>query len=114
MFLEETPVKSRVFESMLFAVSELYGDERDKLEAYLDSRFYYPNNMVVAKKNIYDRYCSWVFPILFHMHRSDLENGYGHETDRHIAYAAELLTSYYFVKNKKRYQIAVTDYTFIT
>lgn len=114
MFLEETPVKSRVFESMLFAVSELYGDERDKLEAYLDSRFYYPNNMVVAKRDIYDRYCSWVFPILFHMYRTDLENSYGHETDRHIAYAAELLTSYYFVKNKKQYQIAVTDYIFIS
>lgn len=114
MFLKETPVKSKVFENIFFAVSELYEDEREDFEDYLSSRFYYPNNMVIAKRDIYDRYCSWIFPVLFHMQRSDQKNDYEYTTDRHIAYAAELLTSYFFVKNKDIYQIAVTDYRFIS
>lgn len=113
MFLAETPVKSKVFESMLCAVSELYADEKKEFETYLDSCFYYPNNMVIAKKDIYDNYCSWVFPVLFRMQQIDVESNYGHEDDRHIAYAAELLTSFYFVKNRDQYCIAVTDYKFM-
>jgi len=113
MFLAETPVKKKVFENMFCAVSELYVNEREELENYLNSCFYYPNNMVIAKKNIYDSYCSWIFPVLFCMREMDVERGYGHEDDRHIAYAAELLTSYYFVRNKDKYCIAVTDYKYI-
>lgn len=113
MFLAETPVKRPVYETMLSAISELSSGDRKNFEAYMDSCFYYPNNMVVARSEIYDRYCAWVFPILFWMAECDLEMGYGHSGDRHIAYAAELLTSYYFVKEKDHYCIAVTDYKFV-
>lgn len=112
MFLAETPVQKEVFENMLCSVSELYGDEREQLEVYLESCFYYPNNMVIARRNIYDDYCSYVFPILFRMREMDMETDYGHETDRHIAYASELLTSFYFVKYKELYRIVVTDYEY--
>ena len=43
----------------------------------------------------------------------DIETGYGHERDRHIAYAAELLTSYFFLKKKRGLKLAVTDYRFL-
>ncbi len=110
MFLAETPVKEEVYQSMLSAVEELSPDDKMEFAEYMDSVFYYPNNMVIARNEIYDDYCAWLFPILFRMQEMDDETGYGHETDRHIAYAAELLTSYYFVKNRDRYSIAVTDY----
>ena len=42
----------------------------------------------------------------------DQETGYKHETDRHVAYAAELLTSYFFSVHKEEYCVAVTDYKF--
>ena len=110
MFLAETPVKEEAFQSMLSAVGELSPDDKTDFEQYMDSVFYYPNNMVIARNDIYDGYCAWMFPILFRMAELDMEKSYGHETDRHIAYAAELLTSYFFIKNKDRYCIAVTDY----
>lgn len=110
MFLAETPVKDKVYEGMMEAVSNQVPDDAEGFEAYMDSCFYYPNNMVIARSDIYDSYCTWMFPVLFRMAEIDEKTGYGHWKDRHIAYAAELLTSYYFVKNKERYCVAVTDY----
>lgn len=110
MFLAETPVKIEVYHSMLQAISSVAAEDLEGFEAYMERNLYYPNNMVVAKNEVYDSYCAWIFPILFRMLELDLETGYGHEKDRHIAYAAELLTSYYFIKNKDRYCIAITDY----
>lgn len=113
MFLAETPVKEPVFEMMLRAIKESHPGDLQEFEAYMERDYYFPNNMVVAKSEIYDRYCEWTFPILLRMLVLDEETGYGHGTDRHIAYAAELLTSFYFVKNRNNYRIAVTDYKFI-
>ncbi len=113
MFLAETPVKDKVYEGILEAITEQMPEDREGFEIYMDSCLYYPNNMVVARSDIYDSYCAWLFPILFRMAEIDLETEYDHWNDRHIAYAAELLTSYYFVKNKSNYCIAVTDYQLV-
>ncbi len=112
MFLEETPVKRVVYHGMLRAISEVAPEDKAEFETYMEHCFYYPNNMVIARSKVYDDYCAWIFPILFRMMEIDKEIDYGHEEDRHIAYAAELLTSYYFVKNREQYRIAVTDYQF--
>lgn len=113
MFLAETPVKKYVMDSILYSIEVCSGEDLDEFERYLESEFYYPNNMVVAKSEIYDSYCAWIFPILFRMMELDIETGYGHEGDRHIAYAAELLTSYYFIKHRDKIKIAITDYCFL-
>jgi hypothetical protein len=113
MFLEETPVKKPVLQNMIEAVARCCQEDRKPLEDYLEECLYCPNNMVIARGAIYDAYCKWIFPILFQMLKSERENGYGHEKDRHIAYAAELLTSYFFAKHKDDYFIAMTDYRFI-
>lgn len=110
MFIAETPVKENVYQAMILAISQISPDDKTNFEEYMNSIFYYPNNMVIARNDIYDDYCEWMFPILFRMEEIDLETSYGHETDRHIAYAAELLTSFYFVKNRLQYRIALTDY----
>ena len=112
MFLAETPVKEPVYEMMLQTIKECHKEDVDAFCEYMDECFYYPNNMVVARANIYDDYCEWIFPVLMRMLELDKETGYGHETDRHVAYAAELLTSFYFVKNRERYRVAVTEYRF--
>lgn len=113
MFLAETPVKKRVFESMYQAVHECAPEDESLFRDYMSACFYYPNNMVIARSNIYDSYCEWVFRILFRMFEIDQDIGYKHVYDRHLAYAAELLTSFYFAKNRNKYQIAVTEYQFL-
>lgn len=112
MFLEETPAKEPVFAAMLQAVKECHPEDKGLLEQYMERCLYCPNNMVIAKSEIYNAYCQWIFPVLFRMEEIDKENGYGHQRDRHIAYAAEILTSCYFSMYKDEYCIAVTDYSF--
>lgn len=87
-------------------------EDEDGFRNYMKTCFYYPNNMVIARNEIYNDYCEWIFRILFRMLEIDIETDYGHINDRHIAYAAELLTSWYFVKHKEKYCITVTDYEF--
>lgn len=112
MFLAETPVKEQVYQRMMKAVEECHPEDENSLEIYLETHLYCPNNMAVAKSKIYDRYCKWIFPILFRMMKMDDESSYGHDGDRHIAYAAELLTSYFFVRHWDEFCVAVTDYRF--
>lgn len=113
MFLAETPVKKPVLESIYTVMDRLGSGDRQSFSEYLDGCFYFPNNMVVAKAELYDDYCRWIFPILMGMLEVDAETGYGHERDRHIAYAAELLTSYYFARKQDKLKIAVTEYKFL-
>lgn len=113
MFLNETPVKLPVLENLLLSLKKIYPEESECFEKYINEVLYVPNNMVVAKNHIYDSYCEWLFPILFDMFENDKKLKYGHENDRHIAYAAEILTSYYFAVNNKKFNIYHTDYRFI-
>lgn len=112
MFLAETPVKKPVFEAMIQALYECAYEDVELFRLYMKDCFYYPNNMVIARNKIYDSYCEWIFRILFRMVEIEEKMGYGHANDRHIAYAAELLTSFYFTKNREKYKIAVTEYQF--
>lgn len=111
MFLKETPVKEPVYQIMQRAVAQCHPEDAEAFAAYMEERLYCPNNMVIAKSTIYDAYCEWIFSVLFRMMEMEKESGYGHEQDRHMAYAAELLTSYFFTRCKK-YHVAVTDYEF--
>lgn len=113
MFMQDTPVKESVFQNMMDSIKEVWGEEVWKEAAqYFDGILYYPNNMLVAKEHIFNEYCAWVFPVLFRMEEHDRIQGVV-KKDRHIAFSAELLTSFYFVRNRDHYRIAVTDYIFL-
>lgn len=112
MFLEETPVKCYVMNSMKSAVKKLYPDIIVQFETFLRQSIYCPNNMVIAKNSLYDDYCNFMFSIIFEMIDIDKKSGYGHENDRHTAYAAELLTSFYFWNKRDSLNIDYRDYIF--
>lgn len=113
MFTQDTPVKEDVFDNMLESIAEVHGENcRDEAIRYFNKRLYYPNNMLVAREEIFNHYCEWIFSVMFQMEENDRRNGVV-KHDRHIAYSAELLTSFYFAQNKDKYKIAVTDYIFI-
>ncbi len=113
MFTAETPVKDTVMQNIFSVMIECRKEDVQPFKEYLNTDFYFPNNMVIAKSEVYDAYCEWIFPILLGMLENDKQNAYGHETDRHIAYSAELLTSYYFIKRKDELKTLYTDYRFI-
>ena len=112
LFVDEYPLTTNNFlEDVTNAVEQIYPGEGKRFASYLDNRFYYPNNMLIAQACVFDDYCEWIFGILF-----ELEDTYRKKDipikDRSIGYAAELLTGYYFMKMKDKLKIAVTDYRF--
>lgn len=67
-------------------------------------RFYYAYNMFIMKREILDRYCAWLFPILFYC-----EEHCGGERDsyqeRYVGFLAEHLMSVYFLYHEQKYKI---------
>lgn len=118
-FLAETPVKQEVMDSIYYAFEllsrmasfDLYSEKG--LKKYLDKEFYFPNNMLIARSEIFDDYCKWLFPVLLLMNEFDKIHSYGHFSDRHIAYSAEILTSYYFTNIRRDIKRLTTEYLFI-
>lgn len=64
----------------------------------LKGPYLYNYNMLIAKREVFDRYCEWMFPILFEVERRMEECG-KQRRDRYIGYMGEVLTSLYFMKN---------------
>ena len=113
MFMTDTPVKSQYMESLQKAMNSIYPRDKDILEEVLNGNFYYPNNMVIAKKSIYDDYCAYIYPVLFEMESDERNKGIYEENNRNIAFAGELLTTLYFFKHRNDYKICLSDINFI-
>jgi hypothetical protein len=66
--------------------------------------FYYPYNMMIAKKDIFDAYCEWLFPILrkIEQYCQEKEDYY---QNRYIGFLAERLLSLYFIHNRNKYKV---------
>lgn len=89
---------------MMEGIRELcpeYLEAAKELEA---GNFYYGYNMFIMKREILDRYCTWLFPILFYC-----EERCGGERDgyqgRYMGFLAEHLMSVFFLYHEKEYRI---------
>ncbi len=108
MFIHDTPVDEENFISLVNIVGTLYGlNCQNNFKQYIEQTIYYPNNMIIAKWDVFQKYCEWIFPILF-----ELEESAGRKKERCIAYAAEILTSYFFSVHGRKYNLAIVDYDF--
>ena len=71
----------------------------ETLEKVCDGVKFYPFNMLLCKKHLFDEYCKWMFAILEECEKyvklSPYTNG-----RRALAYMAELLTGVYFIHRK--------------
>ena len=47
------------------AIEVLYPDYLIDFDEFMNNNSYYPYNMFVAKANIFDEYCKWIYDILF-------------------------------------------------
>ena len=69
--------------------------------------------MVIARREIFDRYCTWIFDILETLRR-ETEAAEGERQDRYLAYAGELLTAFYFWQHRTEWRLAFTDYRLLS
>ncbi len=77
-----------------------------------NGNFYYAYNMLIARKPIFDDYCSWLFPILQYCetHCEKKDNAY---QNRYIGFLAERLLTIYMKHHEKEYKIVHAKKHFI-
>lgn len=90
-----------------------YRDEYDgMMEFFENTNLYSPCNMFIMRRRALKDYCSWLFPIIFACaeHIGARENSY---QNRYPGFLAERLMTYFFEKNKDRYQVVYEDKNFL-
>jgi hypothetical protein len=97
-------VGEAVARAMSESLKALHPDRCDAYARVLHGRYHYAYNLVLAKDTVYDEYCSWLFGILAHM-ESAADKAPEIKTTRALAYAAEALTSLYFLHNADKLNI---------
>lgn len=98
---------------MMEAVCDLSPSYLDTADKVQKGNYYYGYNMFIARKEILNQYCEWLFPILFRC-----ENEIGERQDayqgRYLGFLAERLMTIFFEHHKKEYRIAIAEKHFIS
>lgn len=96
---------------LLEAVDNLCPEYKKAVDTVQNGNHYYAYNMFIARKEILDRYCEWLFPIL-----QFCENKIGTKCDnyqnRYIGFLGERLLTVFFEHNKQ-YKLAIARKHFI-
>ena len=76
---------------------------------FLEGQIHYPNNMVIAKRDIYLGYCRFMFRVLQGMQEEYARAGTA-RPERYLGYAGELLTTVYFAYHRQKWRTEYIDY----
>ena len=97
---------------MLQAIKRLQPEYYQTAEQLQNGVFYYAYNMFIARKEVLDDYCEWLFPILFYC-----EEKCNRKTDsyqnRYIGFLSERLMSIYFLYNEDNLKIVHAQKRFL-
>lgn len=99
------------WDTMLQAIEVLQPDYYETAQEIQQGKFYCAYNMFIARKEIFDAYCEWLFPILFYC-----EEKCGMKEDkyqnRYIGFLAERLLTIYFMHHDNDYKIVYAQKEF--
>ena len=89
---------------MLEAVRKICPGYMPAIMEMQNGRFYYAYNMFIMRREILEKYCAWLFPVLSYCetHCEGKKDAY---QNRHIGFLAERLMSAYFTRHEKEYKI---------
>lgn len=92
---------------MVDAIKKLHPEYLTAVDKMQNGIFYYAYNMFIARREVLDDYCSWLFPILFYC-----EKRIGIKTDsyqnRYIGFLAERLFTVYLIHNTQ-FKVAIAQ-----
>ena len=108
-------VKESDWNAMLSALSET---APEYLEIYREGirngeRFFHNFNMLIAKAEVFDDYCSFLFRVLQRTEEHAVPKGW-ERADRFAGYLGENLTTLYFLKNRDKLKIAYAGKIWLT
>ena len=93
------------WDAVLHALEELQPDYSRAFKDILKQEYFYNYNVILAKKDVLDDYCSWLFPLLFRIEENNDPNK-EKEPNRYMGYVGETLETLYFMYNKDNLKIA--------
>lgn len=106
-------LKDEDWQAVLMAVREIAPDYTEDFKEVLGGRYFYNYNLLIAKRDVLDTYCGWLFPILERIEELSIPKGWK-RGDRYIGYVGETLTTLYFMTNKDGLNIRHTGCIFLT
>lgn len=89
-----------------------FQDEYESAKVFFDGNLYSPCNMLIARREVLDRLCTWLFPILDAVvkHGGTKEDSY---MNRYPGFISERLITYFFEGRKDRYQVVYANKNFL-
>ena len=92
---------------MLEVLHEKYPEFDDYADKYLAGKYTYLNNIFIMKRHIFDKYCEWLFDILFECDKRIDYSDYSTEAIRTPGHLAERLLNIYilYLKANTEYRI---------
>lgn len=92
-------------EIMRQVLKEKVPEEFKEIENVLKLPYLYNYNILIARREVFDDYCGWIFPLLKEItYRCEQEKR--ERFPRYIGRIGEVLTSIYFMRNVKGWKIA--------
>lgn len=105
-------VADEEWNSVETAIQELYPEYVESFEKIMHQGYMYNYNVILAKRDVLEKYCSWLFSILFRVEEI-VEGGKNREPNRYMGYIAETLETVYFMSNRDKLVIAHTGCEFL-
>ena len=106
-------IKESDWDAMLIALKELQPEYFQKYEKIFSQKYFYNYNLIIAKKEIFAKYCEWLFPILEKTERLVVPKGWERK-DRFIGYLGENLMTLYFMYHQEEFKIYHTGRYMLT
>lgn len=97
-------IKDSDWDAMLQALEECSPSYAAQMPEIFKGQYFYNYNILIAKKEIFQEYCDWLFPILKRTEELSVPKGWERK-DRYIGYLGENLTTLYFMYNRQNYKI---------
>lgn len=98
--------------AVLQALNELYPEYAKVFIKILKQKYLYNFNIILAKGQVMNAYCEWLFPLLFRIEQLSDPNG-TKIPNRFMGYIGETLETLYFMYNKNSFQIAHVGFRFL-
>lgn len=101
----ERYLKKEDWDAVLKAIRELQPEYAEQFPGILQQRYFYNYNIILARKEVLNQYCEWLFPILERVEELSVPIG-ANRADRYIGYVGETLATLYFMVNKDKLNVA--------
>lgn len=87
-------------------------EEYEFVEKFFDGNLYSPCNMLIARRDVLDKLCTWLFPILYAVaeHGGIKEDSY---MNRYPGFIAERLITYFFEGRTDKYRVVNANKNFL-